>query len=178
MMAIVPATGQIRLIDPRTLRDLATLTSPEVSSPEPQRINWLAFSPDSAHLAAACRTPRAVQLWDLRLIRRQLAQMGLDWELPPYPSLEGDQPRTVAVADLAKSRRIVADGGERVLIHEPRGSRSALIAFSPDGQRIITGGDDRTVRVSQIVSRAMRPVHRWAFWLRLGGYSSPMGSAS
>jgi hypothetical protein len=24
-------------------------------------------------------------VWDLRLIRRELAARGLDWELPPYP---------------------------------------------------------------------------------------------
>jgi hypothetical protein len=26
-----------------------------------------------------------VQLWDLRHIRAQLADMHLDWDLPPYP---------------------------------------------------------------------------------------------
>src|SRR5262249_39543826 len=32
----------------------------------------------------------AFQVWDLRLIRRHLADMGLDWELPPYPPLSSD----------------------------------------------------------------------------------------
>lgn len=26
-----------------------------------------------------------IQLWDLRLIRQQLASMNLDWGMPPYP---------------------------------------------------------------------------------------------
>jgi hypothetical protein len=26
-----------------------------------------------------------VQLWDLRLLRQELAQMHLDWDAPPYP---------------------------------------------------------------------------------------------
>jgi tetratricopeptide (TPR) repeat protein len=30
-------------------------------------------------------TGRAIQVWDLRAVRRQLAAMGLDWEMPPYP---------------------------------------------------------------------------------------------
>src|SRR5262249_8169410 len=81
-----------RLIDPRTFRDLATLTSPEVSSSEPQRIHWLAFSPDGTHLAAACWTPHAVQLWDLRLIRRQLAALGLDWDAPAFPDASAQTP--------------------------------------------------------------------------------------
>ena len=28
-----------------------------------------------------------VRLWDLRLIRQELAQMNLDWDLPPYPPI-------------------------------------------------------------------------------------------
>ena len=26
-----------------------------------------------------------IQLWDVRLLRAQLAELGLDWELPPLP---------------------------------------------------------------------------------------------
>jgi hypothetical protein len=29
-----------------------------------------------------------VQLWNLRLIRQELAQMHLDWDMPPYPPVE------------------------------------------------------------------------------------------
>ena len=28
---------------------------------------------------------KGLRVWDLRLIRRHLAEMGLDWGLPPYP---------------------------------------------------------------------------------------------
>jgi hypothetical protein len=29
-----------------------------------------------------------VQLWDLRLIRQELAELHLDWDMPPYPAVE------------------------------------------------------------------------------------------
>jgi hypothetical protein len=51
--------------------------------PQPAMIVSLAFSPDGTTLAVLQRD-RAVQLWDLREIRRQLANLGLDWERPSY----------------------------------------------------------------------------------------------
>jgi WD40 repeat protein len=146
MMAIVPAIGQIRLIDARTLRELATLTSPELSSPEPQRIQWLALSPDGTHLAAVCTTPSAVHLWDLRSIRRQLAAMGLDWDLLPYPSQGEDRAFAITVRSQTPAKPSPPDRrGEPVL----RGHAGPIrtIAIGPDGRQIITGGDDATVRV-------------------------------
>jgi hypothetical protein len=29
--------------------------------------------------------PQRLQVWDLRLIRRELHEIGLDWDLPPFP---------------------------------------------------------------------------------------------
>jgi WD40 repeat protein len=46
----------------------------------------LCFSPDGSQLVAAGHDG-GVQVWDLRLIRQQLATMRLDWDLPPYPSM-------------------------------------------------------------------------------------------
>jgi tetratricopeptide (TPR) repeat protein len=63
---------------------LATLTAPD-----PRGIEHLRFGPDGSRLAAVC-TNRTVRVWDLRRIRGRLAEMGLDWDGPPYPPASGE----------------------------------------------------------------------------------------
>ncbi len=70
----------ILLTDAATGRELARLTTLQPLSPAP-----LAFSPDGTKLIAATRRKTAL-VWDLRLVREQLAPLGLDWDAPPYPS--------------------------------------------------------------------------------------------
>ncbi len=45
----------------------------------------LCFSPDSALLATCGEDRSSLFVWDLRLIRRQLAMMQLDFDSPPLP---------------------------------------------------------------------------------------------
>jgi hypothetical protein len=77
-MAAIPAPSAdlIRLIDPVTLHEYATLESPLNAA-----ITALSFSLDGTQLAASTHS-RALQLWDLRFIRAELAKMNLDWTLP------------------------------------------------------------------------------------------------
>ena len=49
-------------------------------------LQWLGFTPDGAKLVAISTYSRAIHVWDLREIRRNLAAMQLDWESPPYPA--------------------------------------------------------------------------------------------
>jgi tetratricopeptide (TPR) repeat protein len=79
MLAISHTRSIIKLLDASTLEEIATL-----EAPHPRDLSDLYFSDDSSQLAAASPT-QAIQIWDLRLIRRQLAAMDLDWNLPPYP---------------------------------------------------------------------------------------------
>jgi WD40 repeat protein len=52
------------------------------------------ISPDGTRLIVSTwdRVDRRFRVWDLRLIRRQLAEMGLDWAAPPYPPADPDGP--------------------------------------------------------------------------------------
>jgi serine/threonine protein kinase/WD40 repeat protein len=77
VLAIARTLTDVQLVDPTTGRALATL-----QAPEPRQVSWLCFSPDGARLAVATAGDH-VQLWDLGLIRRQLAAMGLDRDQPP-----------------------------------------------------------------------------------------------
>ena len=78
--------NKIRLHDATTGRVLADL-----AAPKSRMIYGLAFSHDGGQLAAG-ESASALRLWDLRHIRRRLAELNLDWDLPPYPA--NDVPRT------------------------------------------------------------------------------------
>ena len=86
LLAIARTPTDVQLVDPATRRPLATL-----SAPEPALIGGLCFSPDGARLAAAVGAD-GVQLWDLRALRRQLAERRLDWEDGAAPSAELSAP--------------------------------------------------------------------------------------
>lgn len=77
MLAIARTLTDVQLVDPTDGKALATL-----QAPEPRQVSWLCFSPDGDRLAVAT-TGDQVQLWDLRLVRQQLAALGLDWDRPP-----------------------------------------------------------------------------------------------
>ena len=71
--------SKIQLLEASTEKPLAILEAPETIA-----LGRFQFSPDGTKLAAM-QMDQQVQLWDLRLIRQELAQMNLDWDLPPYP---------------------------------------------------------------------------------------------
>jgi eukaryotic-like serine/threonine-protein kinase len=63
----------LRLINPLTGEEYARLIAPDN-----RILKELNFSPDGRWLAAA--TDANLQLWDLQLLRRELATLGLDWK--------------------------------------------------------------------------------------------------
>jgi WD40 repeat protein/serine/threonine protein kinase len=82
IVAILQNARLVQLIDVATGQELASLTSPD-----PRGIGHLAFSPDGSRFAAACGAG-VIQVWDLRYLRHQLADLGLDWDLRPYPPVD------------------------------------------------------------------------------------------
>jgi serine/threonine protein kinase/WD40 repeat protein len=70
---------KIQLLETSTEKTLAILDAPGTLD-----MTKCQFSPDGSQLAAV-QSDQQLQLWDLRLIRQELAQMHLDWDLPPYP---------------------------------------------------------------------------------------------
>jgi hypothetical protein len=68
------------LVDPDSGHEYARL-----EDPNQDRAHNLAFSPDGSQLFASTKDSPAVHAWDLRAIRAELAERGLDWDLPPYP---------------------------------------------------------------------------------------------
>ena len=86
----VGTTQGVRLVDAETGRDLARLEDQFEDRPE-----YCQFSPDGTRLVVVSRVGRRVHVWDLRLIGKQLHDMGLDWDLPTFPDPPAEPPPPV-----------------------------------------------------------------------------------
>jgi serine/threonine protein kinase/WD40 repeat protein/tetratricopeptide (TPR) repeat protein len=73
--------GRVRLVRPETGVEVVRLTSVETTKFEP-----LAFSHDGAELLVQGEDTQAIYVWDIRLLRKQLAELDLDWDDPPLPT--------------------------------------------------------------------------------------------
>lgn len=80
LLALRVSSSAVRLLDTRDWSEVATL-----DVPGQQQLFDLSFSPDGTRLGIACETG-LVQCWDLRELRRSLAALGLDWDLPSLPA--------------------------------------------------------------------------------------------
>jgi WD40 repeat protein len=97
VLAVVLTGLTVQLIDPTSARVLATLEPPE---PDRNLPGALGFQPDGSQLVVGTIELRLLHIWDLRLLGQRLAELGQDWELPPYRPAEpsaGDSPLTVDV---------------------------------------------------------------------------------
>ncbi len=82
----------LRLVEAETGHTLARLRSPDLAE-----VWGAGFSPDGSRLVATNRDARAVNVWDLRAIRRHLVELGLDWEGPEF---SGDDPADASAPPL------------------------------------------------------------------------------
>jgi hypothetical protein len=80
ILAVAAGVGQVRLINPDTGSAVACLSVPDQTVVQPR-----AFSADGAELTALGANNRVMYTWDLRAIRAQLRELGLDWDAPEYP---------------------------------------------------------------------------------------------
>jgi hypothetical protein len=79
---LLAVTGNpIRLLVPETGQELACLSVPEGTAILPQ-----CFTPDATRLIALGIRTDQLYVWDLHAIRKELAEMDLDWDAPPYGS--------------------------------------------------------------------------------------------
>jgi WD40 repeat protein len=77
-----PATRQLALVNATTNELVTTLTAPQ-----PLPVSDLCFSPDGSRLAVSCADQNAVQLWDLRALRKGLVDLNLAGDWPAYAPL-------------------------------------------------------------------------------------------
>jgi tetratricopeptide (TPR) repeat protein len=94
MLALETGTGAVLLLDPETGREYARLEDPNQDP-----ASMLQFSPDGSRLVVTSQQGQALHVWDLLAIRRQLAALDLDWDLPPYtPAVEHGAVSPIEVA--------------------------------------------------------------------------------
>ncbi len=92
LVALLDASQIIRLVEAETGRVIARLESPDSSN-----VIWATFSPDGSRLVLVPSNTPAVHVWDLRAVRKRLAEMRLDWEAPAYPD---DDPAAASLPPL------------------------------------------------------------------------------
>jgi WD40 repeat protein len=85
LLAVETGHGSVRLVGPDTGREFARL-----EDPNQDRARSIGFSPDGSQMITTNQDSLSIHVWDLRMIREQLAGMGLDWELPAYPPAGAD----------------------------------------------------------------------------------------
>jgi hypothetical protein len=89
LAALEDVPGVVRLVLTESGRELARLTAPERTRLLPR-----SFTPDGGQLVTFGGETGMVYVFDLRAIRRQLAELGLDWDQPPLPPQDsGETPR-------------------------------------------------------------------------------------
>jgi serine/threonine protein kinase/WD40 repeat protein len=89
LVFVSEGTGRIRIEQIDTERVIARLDAPLEES-----YRAVAVSPDGGHvLATGNDDPGGVRMWDLRLVRRELAAMGLDWDAPAIPDWPAGEDR-------------------------------------------------------------------------------------
>jgi tetratricopeptide (TPR) repeat protein len=91
LLAITRTLHRVQLVDPTSGRELATLVAPDE-----HLIHGLCFNHDGTQLAATTGD-HGVQLWDLRLLRQQLAAMELDWDRRRYPLPDAEISKPILV---------------------------------------------------------------------------------
>jgi tetratricopeptide (TPR) repeat protein len=133
----------VDLFASETGRELATLIPQDFQT----GIDTRDLSADGGRLAAITGS-HAIQLWDLRAVRRQLAAMGLDWDAPPYPERADPAPGPLAVrvvgAELpAKWQQAMAlDNQAWRLVTGPQGQRDPARAVKLIQQAIALDPDN------------------------------------
>jgi serine/threonine protein kinase/WD40 repeat protein len=80
--ATTQGQGVIRFLEPSNGREIARLEDPDEAL-----AGSIAFTPDGATMVVSGDFDHALHVWDLRAIRKQLAEMGLDWNAGSNRSL-------------------------------------------------------------------------------------------
>ncbi len=84
-----------------------------LEDPHQEVVTSRCFTPDGTRLFTTSLQSESIHAWDLRLIRRRLDELGLDWEAPPFPP---ESPRP----DPPPRRLVIDFGSMEALLDDPQ----------------------------------------------------------
>jgi serine/threonine protein kinase/WD40 repeat protein/tetratricopeptide (TPR) repeat protein len=124
LLALFEKDDTIRLVVTETGRELARFEPPDIDG-----ISWMDFAPDGSRLVVAYHYAKHIKVWNLREIRRRLAELGLDWNAPALPDDdEAKRPLCIQVVGVARIHPAVE------LVRELLACGAALLHDSSDAQ--------------------------------------------
>jgi tetratricopeptide (TPR) repeat protein len=78
VVALGDGPGRLCLRSTETGKELVRLAGPDAELYAP-----VCFTPDGTRLVADCNSGRFLYVWDLRRLREECRELGLDWDAPP-----------------------------------------------------------------------------------------------
>jgi serine/threonine protein kinase/WD40 repeat protein len=129
LLALSDAPGVLRLVRTATGKEVARLTAPEQTQLWPQ-----CFTPDGSLLITQGSESGALHIFDLRAIRQQLRELGLDWTDEPLPPPAKEPSRTpldvrVVGAGLVSGDPMALKNEARQLVTGSAGQRDPALAL-------------------------------------------------
>jgi WD40 repeat protein len=134
-MAVEVQRGLLALVEVESGRELARLEDPNQDG-----TSSMVFSRDGSRLVAVNMSDSGtIHVWDLRAIREQLKELGLDWHAPPLPPAAEQRVRPIEVqvqfgnlVQAAEAGRLVGEAGRLVSqgkhVEAPAVLRQAILA--------------------------------------------------
>jgi tetratricopeptide (TPR) repeat protein len=153
--------GSIQLVLVDKEDEIAQLFSPELG-----RIYPSSFSPDGALLLAAGEETGALYVFDLRRIRTQLAELGLDWKAPAYPAARPEETNPVLAPPLEVELLGAehATSADKMADQESQQAAAALLWAPCDpeahyrlGTRLLDAGEPERAHAHLATALAFRP---------------------
>lgn len=156
--------GYLRLVEIATGRELARIEPPD------GRVGMFTFTPDGTRLLEP--SLEGLRVWDLRLIRSKLGEIGLDWDAPPFPE-KSPAPAKPPLELNFRGRDLLANPG-KLATYENTVTlfRMALNPFDPDA-RLFLG---RKALTANQPAEALGHF-RIALWSRPESYTLRVNSA-
>jgi WD40 repeat protein len=135
------------------------------------KVTALAWSPDGSHIASASGD-KTVQVWEVRSGRvlityagHSLPAYGLAWSPDGRRIASGSTDKTVQVWEVQKSSRTsffsaLFSLNERSLTYRGHTHKISAVAWSPDGRRIASTSNDKTMQVWDSANRRLSFIYR------------------